>query len=60
MAPGGGGWGDPLERPAERVAADVAEGLVSAEGALRDYGLVVERRDGNWEATPAAARAAAS
>ena len=60
VAPGGGGWGDPLERPAERVAADVAEGLVSAEGALRDYGLVVERRDGNWEATPAAARAAAS
>ena len=60
VAPGGGGWGDPLERPAERVAADVAEGLVSAEGALRDYGLVVERRDGNWEAMPAAARAAAS
>ena len=60
VAPGGGGWGDPLERPPQRVAADVAEGLVSAEGALRDYGLVVERRDGNWEAEPAPARAAAS
>jgi len=37
---GGGGWGDPLKRPAERVAADVARGLVSVEGA-RAYGVVV-------------------
>ncbi len=37
---GGGGWGDPLKRPAERVAQDVARGLVSIEGARR-YGVVV-------------------
>ena len=37
---GGGGWGDPLKRPAERVATDVERGLVSIEGALA-YGVVV-------------------
>ncbi len=37
---GGGGWGDPLNRPAEKVATDVERGLVSIEGALR-YGVVV-------------------
>ena len=60
LAPGGGGWGDPLERSADRVLADVAEGLVSPEAASRDYGLVVERCDGAWVATPTAARAAAA
>jgi len=38
---GGGGWGDPLERPYAEVARDVAWGKVSADGALRDYGVVV-------------------
>ncbi len=38
---GGGGWGDPLKRPAEQVAADVDAGLVSTEGARR-YGVVVK------------------
>ena len=56
VAPGGGGWGDPLERSADRVVADVAEGLVTAEAAQRDYGLVVRRRNGAWDATPTAAR----
>ncbi|XRQ10489.1 hydantoinase B/oxoprolinase family protein [Actinomadura welshii] len=36
---GGGGWGDPLKRPAELVALEVRRGLVTAEGA-RDYGVV--------------------
>ncbi|GAB4068503.1 hydantoinase B/oxoprolinase family protein [Angustibacter speluncae] len=38
---GGGGWGDPLERPVEEVVRDVRWGKVSLEGALRDYGVVV-------------------
>jgi N-methylhydantoinase B len=38
---GGGGWGDPLERPAEQVAADVDAGLVTLEGAKR-YGVVLK------------------
>jgi N-methylhydantoinase B len=38
---GGGGWGDPLERPVQEVVRDVRWGKVSAEGALRDYGVVL-------------------
>ncbi len=37
---GGGGWGDPLERDAALVQEEVAQGLVSIEGARR-YGVVV-------------------
>ena len=39
---GGGGWGDPLERPTEKVLQDVEGGLASIEGARR-YGVVIER-----------------
>lgn len=39
--PGGGGYGDPRERERERVLADVREGRVSPEGALRDYGVSI-------------------
>ena len=39
---GGGGFGPVAERPAEAVERDVALGLVTPEGAERDYGL--ERR----------------
>jgi N-methylhydantoinase B len=38
---GGGGWGDPLEREPERVAADVRQGKVSREGAAAGYGVVI-------------------
>ncbi|MEM7280906.1 MAG: hydantoinase B/oxoprolinase family protein [Pseudomonadota bacterium] len=37
---GGGGCGDPLKRPAERVAFDVKAGLVTRKGAKR-YGVVL-------------------
>jgi len=36
---GGGGWGDPRERPREQVRADVLDGYVSAEQAREAYGL---------------------
>jgi len=39
---GGGGYGDPLARPAERVADDVANGFVSAETAADAYGVVLD------------------
>jgi N-methylhydantoinase B len=45
---GGGGWGDPYDREAELVRADVARGLVSAEGAKR-YGVVIAA-DGSVDA----------
>jgi N-methylhydantoinase B len=44
--PGGGGYGDPRAREAERVLIDVRDGNVSAEAAERDYGVVV-RREGS-------------
>ncbi|MGN6686771.1 MAG: hydantoinase B/oxoprolinase family protein [Actinomycetales bacterium] len=37
---GGGGWGDPLERPYEEVLRDLRWRKVSFEGARRDYGVV--------------------
>ena len=39
---GGGGWGDPLTREPERVQQDVARGLVTARGALEDYGVALD------------------
>jgi len=45
---GGGGWGDPYERDADLVRADVARGLVSAQGARR-YGVVIAN-DGSVDA----------
>jgi N-methylhydantoinase B len=38
---GGGGWGDPLDRPAAAVLDDVLDEYVSVEGARRDYGVVL-------------------
>jgi N-methylhydantoinase B len=38
QTPGGGGIGAPDKRPAERVARDLADGLVSAETARDLYG----------------------
>lgn len=39
--PGGGGYGDPFERPVEKVVWDVKNDLVSLEGAREDYGVVI-------------------
>lgn len=38
---GGGGYGDPLGRPAEAVLADVLDGKVSREKARAEYGVVI-------------------
>ena len=37
--PGGGGWGDPAQRDRLAVLRDVRLGYISAEAALRDYGV---------------------
>jgi N-methylhydantoinase B len=39
---GGGGYGDPLQRDPQAVAADVVNGYVSLEKAREDYGVVVD------------------
>jgi len=38
---GGGGWGDPLERDAGKVAEDVREEMISREAARALYGVVL-------------------
>ncbi len=43
---GGGGYGDPLRRPAAQVADDVREGYVTEARALECYGVVL-RGDGS-------------
>ena len=40
-AAGGGGFGDPLNRTAEKVAEDIRTGIVSAPEAARLYGVAV-------------------
>jgi N-methylhydantoinase B len=42
ITPGGGGWGDPFARPAERVREDVLRRFVSVDGARRDYGVALD------------------
>ena len=37
---GGAGWGNPLERDADKVALEVKRGLIGIEGA-RSYGVVI-------------------
>ncbi|MCI0431547.1 MAG: hydantoinase B/oxoprolinase family protein [Rhodospirillales bacterium] len=39
---GGGGFGDPLKRPAERVLEDVLNGVVSRATARTAYGVVID------------------
>jgi N-methylhydantoinase B len=48
---GGGGYGDPFERPADAVLEDVAGGFVSAESAARDYGVAIVEGGIDWVAT---------
>ncbi len=51
MTPGGGGFGDPRERPADIVLADVRRGFVSPEAAERDYCVVVRGNQVDERAT---------
>lgn len=53
MTPGGGGYGDPLRRPAAKVMDDVLDGYVSARAAQRDYGVVIQGEQVDDAATEA-------
>jgi N-methylhydantoinase B/oxoprolinase/acetone carboxylase alpha subunit len=59
LGPSGGGYGDPLRRPAEAVLEDVLDGLLSPEMAGEQYGVAIAdgRVDG---ATTARLRRAAA
>jgi N-methylhydantoinase B len=52
---GGGGYGDARRRDPELVLAEVRDGLLSAEAARRDYGVVLAA-DGRSVDAPATAR----
>lgn len=61
-SPGGGGYGDPLERDPELVVRDAVRGYISAEQAREEYGVVLQAAAGSgglnswaldWEATTA-------
>lgn len=54
-AAGGGGFGDPLRRPPEKVVEDVRSGVVSASEAARQYAVVV-RDDGALDEPATVAR----
>ncbi|MBO0875730.1 MAG: hydantoinase B/oxoprolinase family protein [Pseudonocardia sp.] len=41
VSPSGGGYGDPAERDPEAVLSDVLDGLITAEAARADYGVVI-------------------
>jgi N-methylhydantoinase B len=47
---GGGGWGDPFQRPPERVLQDVRRHFVSLEGARTDYGVIIDPLTGEIDA----------
>jgi N-methylhydantoinase B len=46
ITPGGGGWGDPLERDLKKVAWDVKEGFISLDRASSVYGVVIDPHTG--------------
>lgn len=46
---GGGGWGDPLERPAEWVLEDVKNEILSVGAAAREFGVVVRTGEKPWQ-----------
>jgi len=51
--PGGGGLGDPLQRPVEAILDDVRQGYVSLAHARTDYGAAVSLQDGEPKIDPA-------
>jgi len=55
-SPGGGGYGDPLDRAPEVVLEDVQDGLVTPERAQDDHGVVIA--DGRIDAARTTARRA--
>ncbi len=47
---GGGGYGDPRERPADWVLDDAVDGLLSLEAARDVYGVAIELVDADADA----------
>jgi N-methylhydantoinase B/oxoprolinase/acetone carboxylase alpha subunit len=54
---GGGGFGDPFDRPADLVRLDVVQDLISVEHARIAYGVVLARKNGQLVVDAAATEA---
>ena len=57
ISPGGGGYGDPLDREPDRVAADAAEGRIHPDSVGAVYGVVLTPEGAPDPAATAALRA---
>ncbi len=53
---GGAGYGDPIDRPAETVLADIRKDAVSPEAARAIYGVVLDLQSGEVDSAATAAR----
>jgi len=53
MTPGGGGYGDPLERDIDKVIEDVSLGYVSVQAARESYGVVISEGYADFAASAA-------
>ena len=49
QAPGGGGYGDPHQRPADLVVRDVNQGFISPASGRDLYGVAVRKSNGHYE-----------
>jgi N-methylhydantoinase B len=58
VSSGGGGYGDPMERPVEQVRADVQDGVVSVERAGDTFGVIFASLEPYFEVAEDATRAA--
>jgi N-methylhydantoinase B len=57
--PGGGGWGDPLDRDPQLVLRDVRNEFLSPAKAAADYGVVIDTRTWTVDTAATTARQAA-
>ena len=48
FSPSGGGYGDPLERPAEQVLEDVLDDFITPEHAREAYGVLLTPADNGY------------
>lgn len=55
-SPGGGGWGNPLDRSAELVFKDFRDNLISRHSAETIYGLVLDPSGRSFDQTATSAR----
>ena len=55
VATGGGGYGDPMKRAPELVAAEVSNGVTSAQAAREAYGVALDPASGEIDTAATAA-----